>query len=929
MLHTSSATSPVITTQRTTACQPAPEAYFWSRLSIGPQHGGKGDGKGQLVVLRVETASAREAKVAASVVAFATLLGVIAVVTLTVLKLTKSHKEPFQLIHGDAYNATAISLAGTLLLVLGIRTSIFGFRIFKTWQRGDIWKQRRKRVAGLAFAAACVQIINLFFWFLPNTYIVAGLTRTPPDCRWFSDVTNASGVLRWTCWNTLLLLFLIMGHSLLEWRPRNVSKDSPDYHRLLVLDAPIWIHFWKLPLWVAAEICAVFIVSPNWDGSKTEGPVVPQAQLDGREPIDCRLWDWSAPCNTDGPTQHAVIGMATMMALYLLTYIIYVASGIYQLRRRPFTSVRAASMLLQLQLQGVLLVFKFIFITTVVLWFVEVNTCWSYITTWTGLLPLQVVGAALVWQLCWLYMPKDPKSDMLMQAVLQEFAWTEASLPDRLAERLAYQGSGHKLDEEPMFCLETAMKLQRWSTLAYTKLGQEALKEHASASVNVCLLNGGGCAEDPERGEGDGAGHSRQGSGHGSWSAKTLAPEGSGNGRAAPGLVELWSDHMRNKSTVLERSDTPPNGLRHNRQGSIGGTSTTGSEYTEDESSREGDGDEEMSMPPGEGDQEELGELEEQALHGKTRKGRKRKPMKKVNVREQLAKCMQLFDLEDIHMFWDPTLETKAIMGWSRKTVVLAFRGTASITNALYDLRVWRTVHPPKRGIYMMGSQPLVHSGFYKAWVARGLNTQVLSFLQELYDSGQVDEDARVCVTGHSLGGALAVLAAHDIGFKLRTRPHRLQVYTYGCAYPGNHAFCREFDERIHDCWHIIHGQDPIPKAGKFLILSKRPGHRVLINRRGEIVVRPNPLELQIQSGQNVSHHWLLSYGAAMTAVCLAQYSTTGIEGGIEGVQALWQLPWLQPDLKKAGIDGSKGADLPPLHEDHEGDHGNGDDCNV
>lgn len=39
-------------------------------------------------------------------------------------------------------------------------------------------------------------------------------------------------------------------------------------------------------------------------------------------------------------------------------------------------------------------------------------------------------------------------------------------------------------------------------------------------------------------------------------------------------------------------------------------------------------------------------------------------------------------------------------------------------------------MHPPKRGIYMMGSQPLVHSGFYKAWVARGLDTQVLSFLQ-------------------------------------------------------------------------------------------------------------------------------------------------------------------------------------------------------
>lgn len=67
------------------------------------------------------------------------------------------------------------------------------------------------------------------------------------------------------------------------------------------------------------------------------------------------------------------------------------------------------------QLQGVLLVFKFIFVVTVVLWFVEVDTCWSFITTWTGLLPLQIVGAALAWQLCWYYMPKDPKSHMLMQ----------------------------------------------------------------------------------------------------------------------------------------------------------------------------------------------------------------------------------------------------------------------------------------------------------------------------------------------------------------------------------------------------------------------------------------------------------------------------------------------------------------------------------
>ena len=32
-----------------------------------------------------------------------------------------------------------------------------------------------------------------------------------------------------------------------------------------------------------------------------------------------------------------------------------------------------------------------------------------------GLLPLQLVGAALAWELCWLHMPKDPDSDPIIQ----------------------------------------------------------------------------------------------------------------------------------------------------------------------------------------------------------------------------------------------------------------------------------------------------------------------------------------------------------------------------------------------------------------------------------------------------------------------------------------------------------------------------------
>ena len=30
-----------------------------------------------------------------------------------------------------------------------------------------------------------------------------------------------------------------------------------------------------------------------------------------------------------------------------------------------------------------------------------------------------------------------------------------------------------------------------------------------------------------------------------------------------------------------------------------------------------------------------------------------------------------------------------------------------------------------------------------------------------------------------------------------------LQVFTFGCPYPANRAWCNEFDAAIPDCWHV------------------------------------------------------------------------------------------------------------------------------
>ena len=54
---------------------------------------------------------------------------------------------------------------------------------------------------------------------------------------------------------------------------------------------------------------------------------------------------------------------------------------------------------------------------------------------------------------------------------------------------------------------------------------------------------------------------------------------------------------------------------------------------------------------------------------------------------------MQLFDLEHLEVLLEPITDSKCLVAWGPKTVVLAFRGTASLTNVRFDLQVRPVVH--------------------------------------------------------------------------------------------------------------------------------------------------------------------------------------------------------------------------------------------
>lgn len=81
-------------------------------------------------------------------------------------------------------------------------------------------------------------------------------------------------------------------------------------------------------------------------------------------------------------------------------------------------------------------------------------------------------------------------------------------------------------------------------------------------------------------------------------------------------------------------------------------------------------------------------------------------------------------------------------------------------------------------------------------------------------DAGDLRRNASewlgLMATGHSLGGALATLAAYDIRKQLlNNQQSNTQVvcYTFAAPRTGNHAFAREYNAAVPDTWSVINDQ--------------------------------------------------------------------------------------------------------------------------
>lgn len=131
--------------------------------------------------------------------------------------------------------------------------------------------------------------------------------------------------------------------------------------------------------------------------------------------------------------------------------------------------------------------------------------------------------------------------------------------------------------------------------------------------------------------------------------------------------------------------------------------------------------------------------------------------------------------------------------------IVISFRGTASADNVGTDLN---GIQVAPKG-YPNCVSCKVHDGFLDAY--KSVRPFVTSNLQNLMN---LHKKASVYITGHSLGGAVAVLAAVDLnqmGIPIQA------IYTFGQPRVGNSNFADYLNSKFPQLHRVIDNSDPIP----------------------------------------------------------------------------------------------------------------------
>ncbi|PSS26397.1 Phospholipase [Actinidia chinensis var. chinensis] len=157
-----------------------------------------------------------------------------------------------------------------------------------------------------------------------------------------------------------------------------------------------------------------------------------------------------------------------------------------------------------------------------------------------------------------------------------------------------------------------------------------------------------------------------------------------------------------------------------------------------------------------------------------------------------------------------------------RRDIVIAFRGTATCLEWLENLRATLT-ELPNVGLDPGPDhkEPMVESGFLSLYTS---GTKTSPSLQHLVREEikkllrcYINEPLSLTITGHSLGAALATLAAYDIKTHFESAP-LVTVISFGGPRVGNQSFRQCLEKQGTKVLRIVNSDDLITKVPGFVV---------------------------------------------------------------------------------------------------------------
>lgn len=181
-----------------------------------------------------------------------------------------------------------------------------------------------------------------------------------------------------------------------------------------------------------------------------------------------------------------------------------------------------------------------------------------------------------------------------------------------------------------------------------------------------------------------------------------------------------------------------------------------------------------------------------------------------------------------------PQTDTQVLIAEFTDCAIIAFRGSSSIRDFITDAEFTRTQFSYRTGEDMAE----IHTGFLRAFDS--IIPPMSDVIKQL-----VLSDRPIFVTGHSLGGALAVLCALELN---RRKFNVAQVITFGQPRVGNKAFAALYSAALGDrTFRVVHEEDivaRVPHLPQFTDPYRHAGTEVLLSSFGEVIVGPSLWQL-------------------------------------------------------------------------------------